>query len=89
VIHPVHFNWVGPATSNDCCLRIPAEDPRRFSSDSANWSPIQSGIKLGSHRGVIQRGKRVSRQRHRHETVLIAAHRNRLRVGMAYEWWLT
>jgi hypothetical protein len=21
VIPPVHFNWVGPATTNDCCLR--------------------------------------------------------------------
>jgi hypothetical protein len=21
VIHPVHFNWVGPATTNDYCLR--------------------------------------------------------------------
>jgi hypothetical protein len=20
MIHPVHFNWVGPATTNDCCI---------------------------------------------------------------------
>jgi hypothetical protein len=34
----------------DRYLRIPAEDPRRFGSDSAIWSPIQSGMKLGSDR---------------------------------------
>jgi hypothetical protein len=29
VIPPVHFNWVGPATTNDCCLRSPAGRRRR------------------------------------------------------------
>jgi hypothetical protein len=37
-------------SANGRYLRIPAEDPRRFGSDSAIWSPMQSGIKLGSHR---------------------------------------
>ena len=36
-------------------LAAPAQ--ARLTSDPANWSPIQSGIKLGSHRSHVRRFK--------------------------------
>ena len=39
----VGFRAVRHALRNGRYLRIPAEDPRRFGTDPAIWSPIQSG----------------------------------------------